>query len=140
MPGGVFGRARPLEERDPAMHDGAGPCKTQERHPMPGRLSTAMVMATGLTFGLAGGAAAHTPIAACYEVGDGLVLCEGGYSDGASASGTPILVRSAAGKTLIEGTINDLGEFEFEKPDGFGDVLFDGGEGHRIVIPASEIY
>ena len=107
---------------------------------MPRRVPTGFVMAAGLAFGLAGGAAAHTPVAACYEVGDGLVLCEGGYSDGASASGTPILVRDAEGETVIEGEINDLGEFEFERPDDFGDVLFDGGEGHQIVIPASEIF
>ena len=107
---------------------------------MPTNLPTRTVMAVGLTLGLVGGATAHTPIAACYEMGDGLVLCEGGYSDGASAAGTPILVRDADGKALVEGKINDLGEFEFEKPDGFADVLFDGGEGHQIVIPASQIF
>ncbi|MFP4044081.1 MAG: hypothetical protein ACLFTP_05870 [Rhodosalinus sp.] len=107
---------------------------------MPSRLPTGIIVAAGLMLGLAGGAAAHTPIAACYEVGDGIVLCEGGYSDGGSAAGTPMLVRDSEGETVIEGEINDLGEFEFEKPDDFGDVLFDGGDGHQIVIPASEIY
>ncbi len=107
---------------------------------MPRILPTGLVTAASLALGLAGAAAAHTPIAACYEMGDGLVLCEGGYSDGASATGTPMRVRGDSGETLVEGAINDLGEFEFEKPDGFADVLFDGGEGHRIVIPAAEIF
>ncbi len=107
---------------------------------MPRRPTTGIVTAASLALGLAGGAAAHTPVAACYEMGDGLVLCEGGYSDGASASGTPMLVRNASGEPLIKGEINDLGEFEFEKPEGFVDVLFDGGDGHQIVIPADEIF
>lgn len=99
------------------------------------------ILAVGaLTAFSAVAAQAHTPICACYDNGDGTVLCEGGFSDGSSAENVPMRVRDADGKVLIEGVINANGEYEFEKPEGFTDVLFDGGEGHQIVIPAKDIY
>ncbi|MGF1658167.1 MAG: hypothetical protein ACFCUS_01950 [Rubrimonas sp.] len=103
-------------------------------------LKAGIAFAAALAFGLPGGALAHTPVCACYDNGDGSVLCEGGFSDGATAAGVAMLVRDAGGATLIAGAIDANGEFEFEKPDGFADVLFDGGEGHQIVIPAAQIY
>lgn len=102
--------------------------------------ATKLLLAGGLALGLSGAAFAHTPICACYDNGDGTVLCEGGFSDGASASGVPMLVRGADGTVLIEGKIDKNGEYEFTKPDGFADVLFDGGDGHQIVIPSADIY
>lgn len=103
-------------------------------------LPTGTALAAVLAFGLSGGAVAHTPVCACYDNGDGSVLCEGGFSDGSSAAGVAMLVRNAAGETLIDGKIDENGEFEFEKPDGFADVLFNGGEGHQIVISADKIF
>ena len=89
--------------------------------------------------GYAGSAAAHTPLCSCYDNGDGTVLCEGGFSDGSSASGVAILVKDASGNAVVEGKMNENSEFEFKKPDGDYSVLFDAGEGHRIEIPGSEI-
>lgn len=101
--------------------------------------------ATGFVMGLSmalltGAAQAHTPLCSCYDNGDGTILCEGGFSDGASASGVPMIVRDTDGNALVSGKMNANSEFEFTRPDGFHDVLFDGGEGHQIVIPAGEIY
>lgn len=102
---------------------------------------TRLLIAAGTATALSAAAAqAHTPICACYDNGNGTVLCEGGFSDGSSAENVPMLVRNAAGEVLIEGAIDANGEYEFEKPEGFVDVMFDGGEGHQIVIPAEDIY
>ena len=84
-------------------------------------------------------ALAHTPLCSCYDNGDRTVLCEGGFSDGSSASGVPVQVRDADGNVVLEGKMNANSEFEFKKPDGDYSVLFDAGEGHRIAIPGSEI-
>ncbi|PTQ71894.1 hypothetical protein [Celeribacter persicus] len=99
-----------------------------------------MALAGGFALTLVAAAYGHTPVCACYDNGDGTVLCEGGFSDGSSAAGVAMIVHDADGNVLLEGVINENGEFEFEKPDGFSDVLFDGGEGHRITIPADDIY
>lgn len=93
-----------------------------------------------VALGLAGAAGAHTPLCACYDNGDGTVLCEGGFSDGSSAAGVKMVVRDGTGNVLIEGVIDENSEFTFEKPDGAFSVLFDAGEGHKIEIPADEIY
>lgn len=91
-------------------------------------------------FGLvATSVAAHTPLCSCYDNGDGTVLCEGGFSDGSSASGVAIQVKGADGKVLLDGKMSEDSEFEFEKPDGDYMVLFDAGPGHQIEIPSSDI-
>lgn len=84
-------------------------------------------------------ALAHTPLFSCYDNGDGTVLCEGGFSDGSSASNVPIKVKNADGETVSEGKMDENSEFEFDKPDGTYSVLFDGGEGHQIEVPGDEI-
>ncbi|SDH82237.1 hypothetical protein [Roseospirillum parvum] len=99
--------------------------------------AVAGVLALGV--GFAAPVAAHTPLAACYDMGDGTVLCEGGFSDGSSAAGVPIRVMDGSGAVLIEGKMSDNSEFEFEKPDGEFNVMFDAGEGHQIEIPGSDI-
>ncbi len=84
-------------------------------------------------------AAAHTPLAACYDNGDGTVVCEGGFSDGSSAAGVLFLVRDARGHTVIEGRMDENGEYWFDKPRGGYSVLFDAGPGHRIEIAGDDI-
>lgn len=86
-----------------------------------------------------GTAQAHTPLFACYDNGDGTVLCEGGFSDGSSAGGVPVKVRDASGAVVVDGEMNANSEFEFTKPDGAYSVLFDGGEGHQIEVPGADI-
>ncbi|TCP58415.1 hypothetical protein EV663_1289 [Rhodovulum bhavnagarense] len=98
----------------------------------------AAAIAAGL--GLAPAAQAHTPLCACYDNGDGTVLCEGGFSDGSSAAGVKMAVMDGAGNLVIEGVIDQNSEFTFDKPEGDYKVMFDAGEGHSIEIPADEIY
>ncbi|MTI17475.1 hypothetical protein E1162_09515 [Rhodobacteraceae bacterium RKSG542] len=82
---------------------------------------------------------AHTPLCSCYDNGDGTVLCEGGFSDGSSASGVGVLVMDANGNTLLEGKMSEDSEFEFDKPDGDYKVVFDAGPGHAVEINGSDI-
>ena len=63
-------------------------------------------------------ALAHTPLCACADEGDGTILCEGGFSDGASGEGVNMQVLDADGKVLIEGKMNEDSEFQFKKPKG----------------------
>jgi len=83
-------------------------------------------------------AQAHTPLCSCYDNGES-ILCEGGFSDGSSASGTGMKVLDASGKVITEGKMNNLSEFEFAKPEGEFKVIFEGGEGHSIEINSSDI-
>ncbi len=94
----------------------------------------------GLGIGFAGAAQAHTPLCACYDNGDGTALCEGGFSDGSSASGVRMAVMDADGNVLIESEMDENSEFTFDIPDGAYSVYFDAGEGHRITVPSGEIY
>lgn len=84
-------------------------------------------------------ALAHTPLMSCFDNGDGTVTCEGGFSDGSSASGVDMVVKSASGKVLITGKMNENSEFTYEKPEGDYNVFFEAGEGHSIEIKGSEI-
>ncbi len=48
----------------------------------------------------------HTPLCSCYDNSDGTILCDGGFSDGSSAEGTPVKVLGVDGKLLIDGKMN----------------------------------
>ena len=87
----------------------------------------------------AGSAWAHTPLCSCYDNGDGTVLCEGGFSDGSSASGVAMRVVGKDDAVIIEGKMTEDSEFEFEKPQGDFKVIFDAGPGHIVEVPGSEI-
>ncbi|MFW5734817.1 MAG: hypothetical protein ACOCWR_07145 [Oceanidesulfovibrio sp.] len=82
---------------------------------------------------------AHTPLCSCFDMGDGTVLCEGGFSDGSSAAGVKMHVKDGSGNVLIESQMSENSDFEFKKPEGDYTVYFDAGEGHIIEIPGSEI-
>ena len=84
-------------------------------------------------------ASAHTPLCSCYDNGNGTVTCEGGYSDGSSASGVKMLVQKPDGGVLLEGQMNATSEFTFDKPEGAYKVVFDGGEGHSVEIDGKDI-
>ena len=84
-------------------------------------------------------AQAHTPLCSCFDNGDNTVTCEGGFSDGSSAAGVPIYVKTPDGKVLLEGVMTEDSEFTFDKPEGDYSVFFDAGEGHTITVPGSEI-
>jgi hypothetical protein len=96
----------------------------------------AALMVLGLIF--SGQAIAHTPLCSCYDNGDGSVTCEGGFSDGSSASGVLMRVE-AGGSDLLKGKMNEDSEFTFDKPTDGYKVVFDAGEGHIIEIDGKEI-
>lgn len=84
-------------------------------------------------------ASAHTPLFDCY-LDDTSVLCEGGFSDGSSASGVEILVVDAAGNNLIKSKLNEDAEIEFSKPEVDYKVIFNAGPGHTIEKDGKEIF
>lgn len=87
----------------------------------------------------AGPTLAHTPLCACYDNGDGTITCEGGFSDGSSAAGVRMRVEDGAGKSLIQGKMDEDSEYRFDKPDSAYKVVFDAGEGHVIEIDGKDI-
>lgn len=84
--------------------------------------------------------AAHTPLFACFDNGDGTIFCEGGFSDGSTAAGVPIIVKDASGEVILKSELSRNSDIEFDKPGVAYSVLFDGGEGHDIEIPGSQIF
>ncbi|SDE38141.1 hypothetical protein [Rhodospira trueperi] len=106
----------------------------------PFRRLSALTLGAALMLAPAGAALAHTPLFSCYDNGDGTVLCEAGFSDGSSASGVPVQVLDGTGAVIEESKMDANSEFIFEMPEGDYSVQFDAGEGHRIKVPAAEIY
>ncbi|KGY13129.1 hypothetical protein NM22_06505 [Vibrio tubiashii] len=84
-------------------------------------------------------AMAHTPLFSCYDFGDNTILCEGGFSDGSSASGVEVLVLDGTGAELTKSEINQDGEIEFQKPAGDYKVQFNAGPGHSIEVDGKDI-
>ncbi len=82
---------------------------------------------------------AHTPLCACYEGGDGTVICEGGFSDGSSAAGMEVRVVDKGGDVLTKGKMDDFSEFVFDRPEGPYKVIFDAGPGHEVEIKGEAI-
>ena len=91
------------------------------------------------TIFFAGEVLAHTPLCSCYDNGDGTITCEGGFSDGSSASGVQMRVEKDGGGTLLKGKMDEDTEFTFDKPGEAYKVVFDAGEGHLIEIDGKEI-
>jgi len=100
----------------------------------------ALTLGAALLLAPAGAALAHTPLFSCYDNGDGTVLCEAGFSDGSSAPGVAVRVLDGAGEPIQESQMDANSEFIFDKPGSDYSVQFDAGEGHRITVPAAEIY
>ena len=89
--------------------------------------------------GLAATAFAHNAICDCFLNDDGTITCEGGFSDGASATGIPLRVLDSDGKVLIEGVMSEKSEFTFARPTVDFRVEFDAGEGHVVKIDGRDI-
>lgn len=81
---------------------------------------------------------AHTAIMSCFDNGDGTITCEGGFSDGSSASGVKFRVEQG-GKTIFESKMSEYSEVTFDKPNGDYTAVFDAGEGHAVMIKGSDI-
>lgn len=84
-------------------------------------------------------ALAHSALCSCFDNGDGTITCEGGFSDGSSASGVRIFVRDETDTTVARGKMNEDSEFTFDKPAGDYKVIFDAGPGHQVEIKGDSI-
>ncbi|WP_419785957.1 hypothetical protein [Pseudodesulfovibrio sp.] len=98
-----------------------------------------IVLTLAAVMALAGQAFAHSPLMSCFDNGDNTVTCEGGFSDGSSASGVNIHVLDGNGKSVLETKMNQDSECTFDKPAGNYSVHFDAGEGHRVEINGKDI-
>ena len=83
-------------------------------------------------------AMAHSPFCMC-EYDDRKITCEGGYSDGSSASGVKIKLMSDDGKVLEEKKLDKLSSVSFDKPNSDFYILFDGGTGHSVEVEMGDI-
>jgi hypothetical protein len=81
---------------------------------------------------------AHTAIMSCFDNGDGTITCEGGFSDGSSASGVKFYVQQG-GKNVFASKMSEDSEVTFKKPSGDFQAVFDAGEGHRVYIKSQDI-
>ncbi len=104
---------------------------------------------------------AHSPLLTCYE-DDGIITCEGGFSNGASAAGVKIRVTDAKGNLLslkdADGKaikpagkdasllLDKAGMCYFQWPtDKSGKklkdflIVFDAGPGHEVTKSAKDI-
>jgi hypothetical protein len=103
------------------------------------RLLMTLGLGAILVMAMSASALAHTPICNCFDNGDGTITCEGGFSDGSSASGVTMRVLGSGEAVLLEGQMDEYSEFTFDKPSGEYVVNFDAGEGHIIAIDGKDI-
>ena len=81
---------------------------------------------------------AHTAIMSCFDNGDGTITCEGGFSDGSSASGVKFRVEQNE-QAVYSSKMSEDSEVTFKKPNGTYNAVFDAGEGHKVFIKGSDI-
>ncbi|MDY0213107.1 MAG: hypothetical protein RBR06_08890, partial [Desulfuromonadaceae bacterium] len=82
---------------------------------------------------------AHTPLLSCFDEGDGSVTCEGGFSDGSSASGVEFRLEQA-GKVLLKTKFDSYAEVNFTKPEQPYEAIFYAGKGHEVRISGADIF
>ncbi len=82
---------------------------------------------------------AHSALLNCFDNADGTFTCQGGYSDGSSATGIRIVVKDDSGRILQEAQLNADSEVVLPRPQEQFTILFDGGSGHSVEIPGESI-
>jgi hypothetical protein len=75
----------------------------------------------------------------CADNDDGSITCEGGFSDGSSASGVTVKVLGTDGKEIVVGAMNADDEYSFPKPTVDYKVLMEAGEGHEVTVEGKNI-
>ena len=100
---------------------------------------TLIVLTLAALLAFAGQAFAHSPLMSCFDNGDGTVTCEGGFSDGSSASGVKVHILDGDGKSIEETKMTQDSEVTFKKPAGTYKVVFDAGEGHTVEVNGADI-
>ena len=103
------------------------------------KISTVLLICMALGFFLGSQVFGHTPLCTCYDNGDGTITCEGGFSDESSGAGVLMRVVDKNGKVLLEGKMDEDGEFTFTKPEVPYKVIFDAGPGHAVEIEGEDI-
>ncbi len=98
-----------------------------------------LVLAAALMLTLPSMALAHSPIFDCFDNGDGTITCQGGFSDGSSASGVKVHVKDASGKVTETLALDANSEISMKKPEGKYAMELDAGEGHKIEINGDKI-
>ena len=83
-------------------------------------------------------ASAHTALMSCFDEGDGTITCEGGFSDGSSASGVEFRVEQK-GKVILKTKMSEYSEVNFKKPDSDYQAVFNAGEGHAVYVDGNDI-
>lgn len=80
-------------------------------------------------------AQAHSALLNCFDNADGTFTCQGGYSDGSSATGIRIVVKDTSSNILYEANLNSDSEVVIPYPQHKNfTILFDGGSGHSVEI------
>ncbi|MDR1607122.1 MAG: hypothetical protein LBT38_01750 [Deltaproteobacteria bacterium] len=82
---------------------------------------------------------AHSAFMNCTDSDDGNITCEGGFSDGSSASGVKVKVIGADGQEIASGAMNADDEYVFKKPTVDYKVVFDAGDGHDVTVEGKNI-
>jgi hypothetical protein len=82
---------------------------------------------------------AHTPLFDCFDNGDDTLTCEGGFSDGASATGVGVRMVDAQGKVLEQGKLDAKGSITFKRPTGEFSVVFEAGAEHALTVLGDDI-
>lgn len=78
---------------------------------------------------------AHSALLNCFDNADGTFTCQGGYSDGSSATGIRIVVKDTSSNILYEAVLNSDSEVVIPYPQHKNfTILFDGGSGHSVEI------
>ncbi len=84
-------------------------------------------------------ASAHSALLNCFDNADGTFTCQGGFSDGSSATGIKIIVKDSSGNVLQEAQLNADSEVVLPRPQQDFTVLFNGGSGHSVEISGETI-
>ncbi|MBI9080086.1 MAG: hypothetical protein JEY79_10155 [Pseudodesulfovibrio sp.] len=98
-----------------------------------------IVLTLAAMVAFAGQAFAHSPLMSCFDNGDGTITCEGGFSDGSSASGVKMHIQDGEGTSILETKMNEDSECSFAKPASAYVVIFDSGEGHTVELNGADI-
>ncbi len=98
-----------------------------------------LVLAVAMLLALPSMALAHSPIFDCFDNGDGTIMCQGGFSDGSSASGVKVYVKDASGNIVQTLALDANSELTIKKPEGAYAMELDAGEGHKIEVPGDKI-
>lgn len=78
---------------------------------------------------------AHSALLNCFDNADGTFTCQGGYSDGSSATGIRIIVKDTSSNVLYQAELNSDSEVVIPYPQNKNfTILFDGGAGHSVEI------